>query len=308
MATIRVEHLVKSYPNHNALQGVSFTVPEHVRCVGFLGPNGSGKTTSINIMTGLLKPTSGTVEVAGINVLQDPDRLRESIGYVEQHPALIHWMTGMEFLVFVGRLFKLSKAECKARALDLLAKVGLADAGNRRVGGYSGGMKKRLGIAQALMGNPKVVFLDEPVAEMDPIGRVEVLQLIEELKKDVTIFMSTHILEDIERTADQIIILNKGQVQSISTLGELKQKYQTSHLLLEVVSKQDRLLYDLRSGVFGPLVIEEQGERLLIAPQDPERFAHLLQVYLQNNQYLLKHYEWTVPSLEEIFMKVVSAS
>lgn len=308
MATIRVENLVKTYPNHNALQDVSFTVPEHVRCVGFLGPNGSGKTTSIKIMTGLLQPTSGTVEVAGINVLQDPDRLRESIGYVEQHPALVNWMTGLEFLVFIGRLFKLSKAECKARAIDLLAKVGLENAGNRRIGGYSGGMKKRLGIAQALMGNPKVVFLDEPVAEMDPIGRVEVLQLIEELKKDVTIFMSTHILEDIERTADQIIILNKGQVLSISTLSELKHKHQTSHLLLEVASGQEQLLHDLRTGKFGPLTVLEQKGRLLITPQHPEQFAQLLQADLQSNQYLLKHYEWVVPSLEEIFMKVVSAT
>lgn len=308
MATIRVEHLSKKFPSHTALADVSFTVPEHVRCVGFLGPNGSGKTTVIKIMTGLLTPTSGTVEVAGVNVLEKPHLLREKIGYVEQHPALINWMNGHEFLMFVGRLFKLSKAECRARATELLAKVGLTEAGNRRISGYSGGMKKRLGIAQGLMGKPKVVFLDEPVAEMDPVGRVEILQLIEELKQEVTIFMSTHILEDIERTADQIIILNKGHVESISTLDQLKAQHQTTHLLIEVGARQDQLLQELVDPAFGILSVQEQKGRLLITPHDPDAFAEKLQAHLQSNHYTLKHYEWVVPSLEEIFMKVVNAS
>lgn len=308
MSTIRVEHLCKKFPSHTALHDISFTIPEHVRCVGFLGPNGSGKTTSIKIMAGLLTPTSGTVEVAGVNVLENPTLLREKIGYVEQHPALINWMTGHEFLVFVGRLFRLSNAECKARATEMLEKVGLTEAGNRRISGYSGGMKKRLGIAQGLMGKPQVVFLDEPVAEMDPIGRMEILQLIEELKSEVTIFMSTHILEDIERTADLIIILNKGHVESISTLDQLKAEYQTSHLLLEVGARQDQLLQELRGTDFDLLSIEEHKGRLLITPRNPERFAEQLQLHLHSNHYSIKHYEWVVPSLEEIFMKVVSAS
>lgn len=308
MSSIKVDNLTKKFRDHQALSGVSFTVPADVRCVGFLGPNGSGKTTAIRIMTGLLRPTSGNVTVAGVDVLADPDAIRSKIGYVEQHPALIPWMTGMEFLEFTGRLFRLSSSDVRNRARELLERVGISDAANRKIGGYSGGMKKRLGIAQALMGRPEIVFLDEPVAEMDPIGRAEVLQLLEELKKDTTLFMSSHILEDIERTADRIIIMNQGAIREISTLHELKTKYQTSRLRLGVADRHLKLFEQIKGMDHLVDVLTMGKENLFITPTDKTAFTQRLQSLLHEERYVLTHFEWETPSLEEIFMKVVNAS
>jgi ABC-2 type transport system ATP-binding protein len=304
---MRIENLVKRFADHEALKGISFEVADDVKCVGFLGPNGSGKTTCIRIMTGLLKPTSGQVEIAGIDVIEQPKRIRQKIGYVEQHPALIPWMTGFEYLVFVGQLFQIPKSECGVLAAEMLSRVGLADASKRRIGRYSGGMKKRLGIAQALMGNPEVVFLDEPVAEMDPIGRMEILHLIEELKNEMTIFMSTHILEDIEKTADEIIILNQGELRSISTLASLRQKYQTAQLLVDVAGDHEVFADRLRqSPTLAMTAIENQQHMFLITPSDKGQFERDFHAFLRHSDFVLKHYEWVEPSLEEIFMKVVN--
>jgi len=177
MAAIRCQEITKFYKKDRilALDRLDFELHKNV-VFGFLGPNGAGKTTAIKILTGLMRPSSGTAVVAGDLVSLNSTRLRYNIGYLSQTPVFYNWMTGKELLFFVGRLFGLSRKENEKRADELLALSGLTDSANRRIGGYSGGMIQRLGIAQAMVNKPEVLFLDEPCSSLDPLGRKEVLE------------------------------------------------------------------------------------------------------------------------------------
>ena len=207
-----------------ALSGLDLSVKENT-VFGFLGPNGSGKTTTIKILTGLMKPTSGEATVAGEEVKANSIRLRQKIGYLGQEPRMYGFMRGMELLVFVGKVFGFSHVESKKRAGELLDIAGLSEAANKKISAYSGGMLQRLGIAQALMGKPDVLFLDEPTSALDPMGRKKILEFIMHLKKDITIFMSTHILSDVERICDAVAIIDKGKLVIQGSTGVEKEVF-----------------------------------------------------------------------------------
>jgi ABC-2 type transport system ATP-binding protein len=208
MAMIEVSNLRKSYGSVQALDGVTFSVEEG-RVFGFLGPNGAGKTTLIRILTGLISATAGTFSING----QADDGSKSSFGYLAQQPSYYSWMTGRELLDLSGSLYGMEKNEKNRKIREMLHLCGIEEAADRRIGGYSGGMRQRLGIAQAILHSPKVVFLDEPVSALDPVGRKEVLSLIAILRERTTIFMSSHILDDVQRTCDEVAIINKGSIR-----------------------------------------------------------------------------------------------
>ena len=192
---------------------------------GFLGANGAGKTTTIRMLVGLLRPTSGELRLLGESPGADPLAVRRRLGYLPQDPAFHPWMSGEEYLLHVGDLFGLSRKEARLRAHELLERCGLEKpAWRRRVGGWSGGMKQRLGIAQALMNRPALVILDEPVSALDPLGRVDVLGLVESLGREVTLFMSSHILADIERVCEEVAILDHGKLLVHEKTASLKRR------------------------------------------------------------------------------------
>ena len=182
------------------------------RVFGFLGPNGAGKTTTLRILTGLARPTSGKAQVAGVDVLRDGRKLSRRIGHLPEEPAFYTWMTPREFLDYLGRLYGLSSHERAARTRELLALVRMEDVSRRRIAGFSRGMRQRLGVAAALIHHPEVLFLDEPASALDPAGRKEVLDLIENLRGQCTVVMSTHILADVERVCDVVGIIAKGRM------------------------------------------------------------------------------------------------
>ena len=190
MALVEVTNLTKSFGAINAVKDVSFSIDQG-RCTSLLGPNGAGKTTTLNILAGLLRPSAGSIRFDGVK--RHTDR-RAIIGYVPQQVAFPGWMTGKEYLVMVGELFGMKRRQAKERATDLLGVLGLSDAGGRRIGGYSGGMKQRLGLAQALVRHPKLLILDELVTGLDPVGRREVLEFLKLLKSESTILFSTRVL------------------------------------------------------------------------------------------------------------------
>ena len=232
MNAIRTEGLTKRYKDVIALDDLALEVPEH--CVfGFLGPNGAGKTTTVKLLTGFSRATSGKAWVAGESVAENPLALRRKIGFLPDVPAFYDWMTGSEFLGFIGRCHGLGKVAIQARIPEVLEIVELRKAGNRRVGGYSRGMRQRLGLAQALLNDPKVLFLDEPTSALDPIGRREVLELILKLRETTTIFMSTHILSDVERVCDHVGIIDRGRLVTVSTVDALQRKYARSTFEIE---------------------------------------------------------------------------
>ena len=218
-SAITTNGLTKHYPGVQALTDLSLDVPAG-SIYGFLGPNGAGKSTTIKLLAGLTRPTSGSAAVAGIPITAGADYRRE-VGYLAQEPRFYDWMTGRQTLEFVASLHSPERRPDGAGITASLARVGLADAADRRTGDYSGGMRQRLGIAQALVTRPTVLLLDEPVSALDPIGRREVLELMRELKGETTVFYSTHILDDVQRVSDHVAILDHGQLIRAQPTAEL---------------------------------------------------------------------------------------
>ena len=224
MSSVHIENLKKHYGAVHALDGLNMDVASGT-VFGFLGPNGAGKTTTLRILTGLAHPTSGKAQVAGLDVLRDGHKLARHIGHLPEEPAFYPWMTPLEFLDYLGRLYGFSAAERNSRTRELLALVRMEDVSRRRIGGFSRGMRQRLGVAAALIHHPEVLFLDEPASALDPVGRREVLDLIENLRGQCTVVMSTHILADVERVCDVVGIIAKGKMLVQSPREELLERY-----------------------------------------------------------------------------------
>ena len=244
--------LTKHYPGVAALTDLSLDVPAG-SIYGFLGPNGAGKSTTIKLLAGLAAPTSGTAAVAGIPVSAGP-RYRREVGYLAQDPRFYDWMTGRETVRFVASLTDGARVDA-GRIEAILKRVGLADAADRRTSTYSGGMRQRLGIAQALVGAPSVLLLDEPVSALDPIGRREVLDLMRELKGEATVFYSTHILEDVERVSDHVAILDGGRLVRAAPTTELLASFAEDRLRVVLIGASPSTTVDL-AGLPGVAAVE----------------------------------------------------
>ncbi len=225
--------LTKHYRDVPALTDLTLDVPAGT-IFGFLGPNGAGKTTALKVLAGLTRATAGSATIAGVPVSAAGEH-RRHLGYLSQDPRFYGWMTGRETLRHVAR-YRARDGGREARIDELLKRVGLADAGDRPTAGYSGGMRQRLGIAQALVGNPAVILLDEPVSALDPIGRKDVLDLMRELKGETTVFYSTHILDDVQRVSDHVAILDHGRLVKAAPTQVLLSSF-TQNVLRVVVDE-----------------------------------------------------------------------
>src|SRR5436190_6465688 len=236
-SAISTAGLTKHYPGVAALTDLTLDVPAG-SIYGFLGPNGAGKSTAIKMLAGLTKPTRGTASVAGIPVSAGPGYRRE-VGYLAQEPRFYDWMTGRDTLRFVASLYPASDRADAGAIAAILARVGLADAADRKTSTYSGGMRQRLGIAQALIGAPAVLLLDEPVSALDPIGRHEVLDLMRELRGEVTVFYSTHILDDVERVSDHVAIIDGGRLVRSAPTADLLASFEQDQLQVVIGGADD---------------------------------------------------------------------
>jgi ABC-2 type transport system ATP-binding protein len=213
--------LSKSYNGVHALKSLDLQVPEHA-IFGFLGPNGAGKTTTIKLLLGLAHPTAGSGSIFGQDIVQDSVNIRKRIGYLAQDPRFYEYMTARETLRFKARFYYKGPAkEIEARIAETLELVGLSDKADRPIKGFSGGERQRLGIAQAQINYPDLLILDEPAAALDPMGRRDVLEVMERLRKYATIFYSTHILDDVQRVSDGVAILNGGELVAQASIDEL---------------------------------------------------------------------------------------
>ena len=234
MATIEVEGLTKSFGDVHALAAVDFSVEEGT-VYGLLGPNGAGKTTAVRILTTLLKPDAGRASVAGFDVVRDAKQLRASIGLAGQFPAVDEILTGRENLEMVGRLYRLGRAEASRRAEQILDQFELTDAADRGVRTYSGGMRRRLDLGASLIGNPAVLFLDEPTTGLDPRSRRRLWDFIEGLiDGGTTLLLTTQYLEEADRLADRIGVIDDGSLIAEGTSDELKAKVGGDVLVLHL--------------------------------------------------------------------------
>ncbi|MBO9129164.1 ABC transporter ATP-binding protein [Bacillus sp. 165] len=297
MSLVKIENLTKTYGSYNAVNNITFTISEG-RCMSLLGPNGAGKTTTLQMLAGLIQPNTGNIVFPGL----EGQDIRKFIGYLPQYPSFYSWMTAEEFLTYIGRLSGLNKATIKQRIPELLEMVGLGNVNKKRIGGFSGGMKQRLGLAQALIHNPKLLILDEPVSALDPIGRRDVLEMMKTIKKETTIFFSTHVLHDAEEISDDILIIQSGEIKAAGSIEEIKATYQKPMLYIQTKEP----LGDWLSSI--PHIYrvhrQKENEATLAVSNIEEAKLAILETILSRNLSLQK-FEEMQDSLEDLFMKVV---
>ena len=224
--------LSKAYRGVKVLDGVNLQVPRH-SIYGFLGPNGAGKSTTIKLLVGLIQPTAGKVSVFGNDVQTHSSEIRKKIGYLAQEPRFYEYMTARQVLRYTAKFFYSGPRNLiEERVEEMLEMVGLAEKADRPIKGFSGGERQRLGIAQAQVNYPDLIILDEPAAALDPMGRYDVLMVMEKLRQQTTIFYSTHILEDVQRVSDKVAILDKGRLVAQAPINDLLSGASTTPLFL----------------------------------------------------------------------------
>ncbi|MBN2247337.1 MAG: ABC transporter ATP-binding protein [Coriobacteriia bacterium] len=302
-AAIEISGLTKVYGAHRALDGVDLEVPEG-SVFGFLGPNGAGKTTTLRILSGLASPTAGSGRVFGHDVVASTSAVRAEIGFLPDVPGYYEWMTADEFLRFAGGLFGLSGEALRGRVDALLDLAGLTGV-QTRIGGYSRGMKQRLGVAQALINAPRLLMLDEPTSALDPIGRKEVLDMIASLRGRTTVFFSTHILADVERVCDRVAILDRGRVVAAAEMTELKSRYGGQRFVLETTGDAPVLIDRLEAEAWVTGITQLADGRLSVTVSDVEAAQRALPAAIAVLGLGLKRFEPGEISLEEVFVDLV---
>ena len=307
---IQTEDLGKSFGEVTALKGLNLQVPEH-SITGFLGPNGAGKSTTIRLLLGLMEPTSGSGSIFGLDVERQSPEIRRRVGYLAQSPRFYPEMSAREVLQFTARFFYTgTQAAIDARVDEMLGLVGLSDKADRPVKGFSGGERQRLGIAQAQINYPDLLILDEPAAALDPMGRLDVLNIMEKLRSKTTIFYSTHILDDVQRVSDRVVILNQGEMIA---QGPIKDLLSAGREVVYHVSLEGNLASAREALERMPWIThidERKGQDTTewrISVSDPDKAKkQILPVLVSHDQCTVLNFGRKERELEEVFMQVVS--
>ncbi len=308
---IEINNLVKHYGDKRAVNGISFTVNDD-EVLGFLGPNGAGKTTTMNIIAGYLSSTSGSVKVNGHDILEEPELAKQDIGYLPEQPPLYLDMTVREYLDFICDLKKVTKEDRKKQIDAIISMVKIKDVYDRLIGNLSKGYKQRVGIAQALVGDPPILILDEPTVGLDPNQILEIRKLIKMLSKTHSIIISSHILSEIQAVADRVVIINNGKVAAVDTITDLSRRLTgSSKLLLAFQGPVKEVTTLIRSipGVAN-VSVRNSSDRL-----------HEIEITISNNSadirasifFVMSKGGWPIyefrsldPTLEEVFLNITA--
>lgn len=304
MDALKIENLHKSFGKNTIINGLSMSIPENT-IFGFLGKNGAGKTTTMKMILGFLKKDEGSIEVFGEEVSFGQAKTNRFIGYLPDVPEFYGYMTAKEYLNLCGAITGLSKNEIKNKSEELLELVGLRDV-NKRISGYSRGMKQRLGIAQALLNSPKLLICDEPTSALDPLGRKEILDIILKIKDSTTVIFSTHILSDVEAICDHVVVIDKGKNVLESSIDELKNIKRIN--TIKIRFKSDKELKAFKSlDKFSNLVTNEKGDTLYLTDEENQ----LKDIDILYELYKLNIFPLEIkieePTLENIFLEVTKA-
>jgi ABC-2 type transport system ATP-binding protein len=301
---LEVHGLTKRYGDVLALDDVSLSVSEG-SVYGFLGPNGAGKTTALRILNGLARQDSGEARLFGH--APGTAEARSLSGFLPDVPGFYPWMTAEEYLRFSGGLFGLDRATLDERVRVLLDLSGLAGV-KARVGGFSRGMRQRLGIAQALINAPRLLMLDEPTSALDPLGRKDVLDMIASLAGRTTVFFSTHILVDVERVCDTVAILNAGRILTESTIGELKAKYAAHRLEVRVAEGARGLAEAVAAQSWATTADVLEDGLVSIAVSDLDAAKRRIPEMVASRGLALERFDLTEVSLEDVFVELVGGA
>ena len=309
---IDTKGLSKTYNGVAALNSLNLQVPKN-SIFGFLGPNGAGKTTAIKLLLGLTRPTSGGGAIFGQDIVEDSVEIRKHIGYLAQDPRFYEHMTARETLRFKARFyFRGPASEIEARIEVTLELVGLEDKADRPIKGFSGGERQRLGIAQAQINFPALTILDEPAAALDPMGRRDVLEVMQRIQKHATIFYSTHILDDVQRVSDNVAILNHGRLVAMAPIEELLAGSQGTVYSLEIEGDAGPAEERVRSQewVTDIEVVTADGETTwqVAVTDDAAAKDQLLRLCLSDEQITVTHFGKKTYALEEIFINIVEGA
>ena len=304
MEALKIENLHKSFGKNTIINGLSMSIPENT-IFGFLGKNGAGKTTTMKMILGFLKKDEGSIEVFGEEVSFGQSKTNRFIGYLPDVPEFYGYMTAKEYLNLCGSITGLSKNEIKKKSEELLELVGLRDV-NKRISGYSRGMKQRLGIAQALLNSPKLLICDEPTSALDPLGRKEILDIILKIKDFTTVIFSTHILSDVEAICDHVVVLDKGKNVLEGSIDELKNIKRKN--TIKIRFKSDKELKAFKSlDKFSNLLTNEKGDTLYLTDEENQlKDLDILYELYKLNIFPLE-IKIEEPTLENIFMEVTKA-
>lgn len=293
MSCLQVTQLHKQLGPQYVIKNVSFTLQPNT-ATALIGANGAGKTTILSMLAGLLEPTMGTVHMPDVK-----DR-RTAIGFLPQYPKFFSWMTALEYVEMAGSLHGMRKKEATQRAKEVLQFTGLAEHMHKRIETFSGGMKQRLGISQAIVHKPKLLLLDEPVSALDPIGRRDIMSLLTKLQQTTTILYSTHILHDAEQMTDQLLFLKDGELVEQGTLLDVKKKYAAPRIELVFATETEAQQFTSEHIA----IATTHGKQVELTIQGGEPTMQQVLAHLASTSFEVERVAYANTTLDDIFMKV----
>jgi|Deesub1362A_J573_1020465.scaffolds.fasta_scaffold00549_29 ABC-2 type transport system ATP-binding protein len=292
---IEVKNLTKIFGEFKALDRLNLKIEEN-EVFGLVGPNGAGKTTAIDLMMGMLQPTSGSITISGIDVIRNPLEVKKICGYLPEKVGFYEHMTAIENLLYFSEFYKMPKKEAISNINELLELVGIADDADKKVGEFSKGMIQRLGLAQALLNNPKIIFLDEPTSGLDPKGVTDFKNIIKKLRKDgKTVLFSTHILSDVKEACNTLGILSKGKLLLKSSIDDLLKEN------INIVVETDPLIDPSILKSFGEVKVKDS--KVIVKAEEDFRIE--ISKTIQQRGCTIKEIHLLEPSLEEIYLNLI---
>jgi ABC-2 type transport system ATP-binding protein len=305
---VETHQLTKTYKNIQALSSLDLIV-HHNSIFGFLGPNGAGKTTTIKLLLGLTRPTAGTATIFGLDSVTRSVEIRSRVGYLPQEPHFYEYMTARQTLRFVAEFFfKRPRKAIEDRVDEMLDLVDLSDKADRPIKTFSGGERQRLGIAQAQVNYPDLLILDEPAASLDPLGRRDVLEVMSKLRKYATIFYSTHILDDVQRVSDTVVILNKGKLVAQGPIEELLAGSEGVIYIVHLKGQVEAALQHLQALPWISAIktsLHQDESIWQVSVSDPDAAEANLLKMLMNDPVVVTEFRRKQYELEDVFMQVV---
>lgn len=309
---ITIENLTKYYGKNKAVNNISFTINDN-EILGFLGPNGAGKSTTMNMISGFLPMTAGKVNICGTDITKEPVKAKKNIGYLPENPPVYPDLKVSEYLSFCAGLKGIPGGKRRDEISRVTRLLGLGDVSGKLIRNLSKGYKQRVGFAQALLGDPKFIILDEPTVGLDPNQVIEVRNLIKSLKKDHTVIFSSHILSEVSEVCDRVIIINKGDIRAIDTIENLEKSFSaalTLHIKIKGSKSKAASVIETADGIKEVLSIDDEGSDIwsfaVLLDGDGEDVRDRLMAELIKNQVSIMEIYTDKPNLEDVFIELIN--